>query len=189
MKKCPYCAEEIQDDSIKCKHCGEWLNNKKKKEGIGGWLIPIGIILWLNIIRTIFFLYYENDIMKGSEYLLVYTRRPIWFILVLLSMIRFFPLILLIRSFHIKSKYILRYFKQFIFFHFPFIVFYNYCDLVVSKKIDIFENPFSYPVFLGGFVGALCANLFIYTAIYYYLLKSERSKNTFILDLNPWYLK
>lgn len=63
-KQCPYCAETIRAEAIKCKHCGEFLSESLLSEGIlvietgliaiacgsmwSSWWIFIGVLLLLS---------------------------------------------------------------------------------------------------------------------------------------------
>lgn len=54
MKKCPYCAEEIQDAAVVCKHCGRDLVTqatpippKKKKTSVAAWGCLTIIVLFV----------------------------------------------------------------------------------------------------------------------------------------------
>jgi len=73
-KKCPFCAETIQEDAKKCRFCGEWLSNDKPKENIKR---PTSInryfYIWIASILAFFstFLFSVNGFISDTVTLIV----------------------------------------------------------------------------------------------------------------------
>jgi hypothetical protein len=99
MKKCPFCAEEIQDAAIVCKHCGRDL---VPKESDPNWFVVmlVGARNFVGVLQSLTVLGGCGGLVSASDILISASIQ--WFII--LTVIQVFILILIYTASHFSGK-------------------------------------------------------------------------------------
>jgi len=176
MKKCSCCAEEVQNDAKKCKHCGEWLekndeqskvkqtdnqakNNPQKPEGFRGWLIGFVSIIFIAPIGAF-------SVINSDIVLLAYGGLGRFINIIIILMYVWLAYLLIKRSKTFK--------KWYLGIGTSHIILLGLFVLVNSEKYPRAPEQLS-------FIADYIVRLFIYVAmVSLYLWNSKRVKNTFI---------